>query len=180
MMGRCAWSIGIAFAFGCATMSLADGEVWSDPKRVVDVRVGIFCPPPVTSKSQSKNTISGDIARYSERPVLGRATNLIPAIDHILFGIEGRERPATGDAVTIEVTHPPLGAQGTRSESWTTYMRAGEASFSGYEIGLSDGKPLGKWTVSGTRNGKKPFSANFEVVKPSKTNFDPCERIPTS
>ena len=78
---------------GSVTVGWADGKSWSDPKRVVNVWVGIFCPPAVTSKSEGTDTISGDISRYKARPLLGRATNLIPAEDHILFGIEGRERP---------------------------------------------------------------------------------------
>lgn len=152
----------------------AEGESWSDPKRVANVRVGIFCPPSVTSKSDGADTIRGDISRYSDRPALGKSTNIIPAVDHILFGVEALERPTTGDAVVIDVTHPPLGPDGVRHESWVTHMRVGEGSFSGYELGLSDGSPMGRWTISGTRNGKKLFSASFEVVRPSKKHFDPC------
>jgi len=160
--------------WGSVAVGWAEGQSWSDPKRVVNVRVGIFCPPPVTSKSEGKDTIRGDISRYDARPVLGRATNVIPAVDHILFGIEGRERPSTGDPVTIEVTHPPLGPNAVRHESWVTHLRAGEGSFSGYEIGLSDGNPLGTWVITGARKGRKLFSASFEVVRPSIVNFDPC------
>lgn len=173
--------VAAAFAlWGSMAVCWADGDSWSDPKRVVNVRVGIFCPPPVTSKSEGKDTIKGDISRYKARPALGRATNVIPAVDHILFGIEGRERPSTGDPVTIEVTHPPLGPNAVRHESWVTHMRVGEGSFSGYEIGLSDGNPVGTWVISGTRNGRKLFSASFDVVRPSKANFDPCTTKPSS
>lgn len=135
-----------------------------DPDRIADFSVGIFCPPEKSHKTEAHDTIPGEISRYEDSPVPVRKTQTVPAIDGISFGIEGRESQASPADVTIVVDHPAMGSDLVTSESWTTQMEAQRITFHGYFLGLSDGNPNGRWTITGVRDGQVLFRTEFDVV----------------
>jgi Domain of unknown function (DUF3859) len=155
-------------------VALAKPTASHDPALISDFRVGVFCSPDETYTTDARGTIKGSVERYHRSPRLVWETQTIPAIDHILFGVEGRETPASHAIVTITVRHPPLGPGRVKVESWETQMTGAHTTFHGYEIGLSDGNPKGKWTITGTRGTKTLFQAEFQVVRPAKDASNPC------
>lgn len=169
-----------ALAWTIASAGLAEEAPWYDPELIADFRVGIYCDPKVSETSSADDTIKGSVERLSGNPTFARGTTVVPAIDGINFGVEGRESPPSPETVTITVIHPPLGRNRVRKESWETQMQGNKVTYHGYFLGLSDGDPTGDWVITGTRSGKVLFKARFKVVKPSKKHFDPCRVGQTS
>lgn len=169
-------SVGGALVFALAFPSLcaAEQNTWHDPAMIADFQVGIFCKPKASGSSQADDTIKGTVERLSESPVLGRESVIVPAIDQINFGVKAREKYFSAEEVTITVTHPPLGKNRVRKESWKTRMEVHKVTYHGYYLGLSDGDPTGNWTIVGTRGGVRLFEAHFKVVRPSQKVSDPC------
>jgi Domain of unknown function (DUF3859) len=159
-----------------ASSSIAEGSLLLSREHITDIAVGIFCKDGVGIKqSYDPNTIKGTVERMDRVPTLVRETQVIPAIDKILFGILAREKVENG-TVLITVTHPPLGAQGLTVESWETQMDPGKHTVHAYYLGLSDGSPLGRWTITGASNAGPVFYAEFDVVPVAPGEQDPCIR----
>lgn len=161
----------------------ADPAARHDAGRVADVSFGIFCDRPPATASTDKDTIKGTVERYAANPTLWRKTQVIPAVDGLLFGVLGREDPNSGAPVTIVVDHPPLGPRGTTRESWETEMHSNRITFHGYYLGLSDGSPVGDWTMTALREGRELFAVEFEVVKATRADrkgYANCASKPVS
>lgn len=166
----------LALAAGNA---FAGPSVTYDAKRIASMDVGIFCRDGVgASRSDESGTIKGTVERLDRNPTLAKQTRTIPAIDQIMFGVEAREAKENG-VVTITVTHPPLGRDRVTSESWETQMDPSGTTVHSYYLGLSDGNPVGRWSIVATARGRVLFEAEFDVV-PRKGAKDPCANRPTS
>lgn len=155
----------------------APPTAWHDPDKISDFRVGIFCKEGRIVASAANQTIKGSVDRFAnkKRVPFARATQRIPAVDQLLFGVEGRETPPSPDVVTITVKHPALGPQKVVRESWTTNMEGNRVTFHGYYLGLADGNPEGQWTIEGTRAGELLFEAKFNVVPPRQGDQIICK-----
>jgi Domain of unknown function (DUF3859) len=163
----------VVLAVYCTTGIAEPTDVWSDPGQVRDIKAGIFCTPPASSRSRAAGTIKGTVERFDETPVLAQETLRVPAIEGITFGVQGREARNFNGVVTITVTHPPLGPKGATRESWTTHMEPDRITMHAYFLGLSDGNPVGRWTVEARRGAKRLFHAGFDVVPAGKAR-EPC------
>ena len=115
--------------------------------------------------------MSGTIDRHDEMPALVRQTQTIPAIDGMMFGVALRYDPPSGADISITVYHPPLGADGTRRESWNTIWDSEERTLHGYRLGLVDGSPVGKWTITGVRENRLLFRVEFDVTHPTPASL---------
>lgn len=176
---------GKGMLFAVASLALAAGHAFAGPsagydgKRIASMDVGIFCRDGVgASRSEESDTIKGTVDRLDRNPTLVKQTQAIPAIDQIMFGVEAREALENG-VVTITVTHPPLGRDRVTSESWETQMDPSATTVHSYYLGLSDGNPVGRWSIVGTARGRLLFEAEFDVV-PRKGARNPCLDQPTS
>ncbi len=160
----------------CATASLAMAKPSASYNSglIADFQVGIFCKPSESHDDAEGSTIKGTVQRFDNQPRLARRTQVIPAVDGIMFGVEARESPDSAANVTITVEHPPLGAKGLTHESWETRMSGTHTTFHGYYLGLSDGNPKGRWVITATRGKKTLFRAEFDVSGPAKPSKDPC------
>lgn len=163
----------------CAGPVLADQSASYDSKRIASMEVGIFCRGEVgASQSAESGTIKGTVERLDGNPPLVKKTRTVPAIDQITFGVEAQEAVENG-VVTITVTHPPLGAGRVTTEQWETQMDTGRSTVHSYYLGLSDGNPVGRWTIVGSVGSRTLFQAEFDVV-PRKGAKDPCRNRVTS
>lgn len=173
---------GLAIAATLAAGAVrAESGTWHDPALIAGFGAGIFCiVDPARTDEMVGDTIKGTVEFFSnEAPRLARETRTVPALERIYFGVEGRPTPPSADAVEITVTHPPLGWQGAVTETWQA-TDGGGRFFHGYYLGLSDGDPTGRWTISGTRAGVPLWRAEFEVVDPATGEVDPCRDTPVS
>lgn len=168
--------------FSCLGIAQAGAQPLSshNAKRITQFAVGIFCTEGVgVTNSNDPNTIKGTVERLDRTPLLVEETQTVPAIERITFGIVAREKIENG-TVLITVTHPPLGASGQIVESWTTDMSIGEQTMSAYYLGLSDGNPVGRWTITGTSGAVRLFYAEFDVVPTNGSTIDPCTLKPVA
>jgi Domain of unknown function (DUF3859) len=157
----------------CAGPLLADQGASYDSKRIASMEVGIFCRGEVgASPSPESGTIKGTVERLDGNPPLVKKTRTVPAIDQITFGVEAQEAVENG-VVTITVTHPPLGPGRVTTERWETQMDTARTTVHTYYLGLSDGNPVGRWTIVGSVGSRTLFQAKFDVV-PRKSAKDPC------
>lgn len=141
-----------------------------DLKRISEVRAGIFCYRSPDYVTQDSATIDGKVDRFDVAPDLVKQTQVIPAIDGLLFGVSGRGTSSSGLVVTMEIVHPPLGKAGVTREAWDAWYPNDRTTMNGYTLGLDRGSPLGVWTLTAKRNGKKVYEVVFEVVEPSATD----------
>lgn len=161
-----------------ASFALAEPSTTYNAKRVAEFAVGIFCKDgEKASLSVDPSTIKGSVERYSATPLLAEETQTVPAIERILFGVLAREKTDNG-TVLIKVTHPPLGADGVTVERWETNMSTSERTMHAYYLGLSDGNPVGRWTIAGSSGGIRLFYAEFDVVPVDRNTIDPCTLKP--
>lgn len=167
--------------FACVWINpaIAQPQAEHDAKRIAELHFGIFCKIDETlSSSSAKNTIKGTVENYDSSLPLVEETQTIPAVDRLYFGVLEREKTENG-TIVITVTHPPLGADGTTVESWKSTMSPNELTMHAYYLGLSDGNPVGRWTITGEKGGTKLFYVEFDVV-PKARKPDPCLVKPVS
>ena len=176
----CRFWLPLGTALVCASIVHSQPSTLQDPQRITDLAVGIFCKEGVgISNSTDPGTIKGTVERMDRAPLLVQETQYVPAIDQILFGFLAREKVENG-IVLITVTHPPLGPQGLTLESWETQMEMGRHTVHAYYLGLSDGNPVGRWTINGEANGSLFFYADFDVVPAVPGDTDPCRFRPSN
>ena len=178
-IGRCRLaSLALCLSFLAAPFASAEPSATYNTKRIAEFAVGIFCKDKEKVRDSSgADTIKGTIERYDATPLLGEETQTVPAIERILFGVLAREKSENG-TVVIKVTHPPLGAGGVTTESWETSMSPNEQTMHAYYLGLSDGNPVGRWTITGTSGSIRLFYAEFDVVPADSGTIDPCTLKP--
>lgn len=152
--------------FSSAGTAQAEPVAKFDPKRISEVRAGIFCYRSPDYVTKDPVTIDGKVDRFDEAPDLVKQTQVIPAIDGLLFGVSGRGTSSSGVVVTMEVVHPPLGKTGITRETWDAWYPNDRITMNGYTLGLGRGSPLGVWTLTAKRKGKKVYEVEFEVVEP--------------
>ncbi len=131
------------------------------------------------SRSDAPSTIKGTVERMDSLPTLAVKTQVVPAIDQIMFGVQANERFENG-TVTITVNHPPLGSHRVVTESWDTEMETSGQTVHAYYLGLSDGDPVGRWSIVATVGNRKLFMAEFDVVPAGHSAVDPCHEKPIS
>lgn len=156
----------------------ADPTASFNLNRISDVHAGIFCYRAPDYLTRDTETIDGTVDRFDTAPDLVKQTQVIPALDGLLFGVSGRGAPGGDLVVTMEVVHPPLGEKGITRETWEAWYPNDRITMNGYTLGLDRGSPIGTWTVSAKRNGKMVFEVQFEVVKAKKSDrhlLDGCK-----
>lgn len=157
-----------------ASPALANPQAEHDAGRIASFAVGIFCMDGVgVAPSTAPGTIKGTVNRMDRSPTLAIETQAVPAIDQLMFGVQAREAVENG-TVTITVNYPPLGKDGTTAKSWETEMETGSSNVHAYYLGLSDGDPVGRWSIVGMANDTLLFYAEFDVVPLSEGIEDPC------
>ena len=160
----------LSFAVLAAGAGRTDPVVWYDPGKVTDLSFGVFCPSAPESRSEANDTIFGSVGRHRDNPTLLQQTQTIPALDMLRFGVILRYRPPSSEIVNLRIVHPLLGSGGKTTETWTSRWNSEEMTFHGYTLGLADGSPVGRWTLTGTRSGQPLFSVDFDVVPPTPSD----------
>jgi hypothetical protein len=62
-------------------------------------------------------------------------------------------------------------------------MQGDRITFHGYYLGLSDGSPVGDWTITAIRGGRELFAVEFEVVSATRADrkhYADCANKPVS
>ncbi len=118
---------------------------------------GIICAPEVTGTLPAPDTVAG-------------VTNIVDG--PVEFVSRGRNVPAQAKskdlyAVTVVVTHPPMGAQSQTRQSYQTVVRADQKSVTLYQFDFDYELVPGPWVIEAYDGDVLLYRANFNVVVPS-------------
>lgn len=160
-----------------ATPACADGHLTADPAAFAWIGAGILCAAETSTRQAAPDTRLGFIDLVEGEITLGRDTAVIPALPGLAFGVLATVAEGAGRfGVTIVVTHPPTGPEGTMRESWTTDFVAGDSTANFFRFDLPEERVPGDWTLQAEQEGQVLYTARFRVVDPaSLPGFtDPC------
>ena len=150
--------------------SLAEPVASYDPTQIKDFGFGIFCNRSADYVTKGETSIDDEVDRFDVAPPLIKQTQVIPAVDGLLFGVQAISKTPSEIVVTMVVKHPPLGDTRLTRETWESAIVGDRMTMNGYVIGLDQGNPFGTWTIKAVRQGRKVYEVTFEVVE--ATNAD--------
>ncbi len=152
----------IAPSFGAAAPDMASTEI-------AEIEIGILCAPDTITTSPAPNTLAGITHVVDEPPHFVSNSQVVPAAFGVGFGVRSRALRAEGlDNVTIVITHPPMGENGTTTQSYTTGIGGDGGSFTFYQFDYAYELQTGPWTITALRNDKPLYSVSFDVVAPER------------
>ena len=82
--------------------------------------------------------------------------------------------------MTIIVTHPPMGPEGSTRDTWEGNFFAGSPTASFFRFEYREEQVPGDWTIQAVAGDRVLYTARFEVVDPVEMpDFaDPCAAPP--
>lgn len=134
---------------------------------IASLTQGVYCEVPSVGSMQAPGTIAGRIDLYDTTPEFQWLSTRVPAVLGLSFGI--RTQTLGGQmlgGVVITLTHPPMGARGTTSQSYVTQLGGNGPSINAYTFDLPEEMVTGTWTFTASQDGREVYSASFEVVPP--------------
>lgn len=155
--------------FVCALIFLSPAPALAQGQSstLSQVEAGIICQPPVTGSLPAPDTLAGATHVIEEEPPFVSASRKVPAALGIGFGVKAQSAdPAGIDAVTITVTHPPMGPDLIRTQSFTTRISGGDPSLSFYQFDHAYELVTGQWTLTARADETVLYAIAFEVVAP--------------
>ncbi len=128
---------------------------------------GIICAPEVTGTLPAPDTVAG-VTNIVDGPVefVSRGRN-VPAVLGMGFGARAQAKSKDLYAVTVVVTHPPMGAQSQTRQSYQTVVRADQKSVTLYQFDFDYELVPGPWVIEAYDGDVLLYRANFNVVVPS-------------
>ncbi len=161
--------------------AFADTHVTGDMGFFSEIDAGVICAAEASNREPAPGTRTGFIDLVEGEITLGLATPRIPAIPGLAFGVVATIAEGGGaDGVTILVTHPPMGADGTARESWQSDFVPGNRTANFFRFDYPEERAPGPWTLQAELDGRVLYSARFEVVDPATMPYfvSPCEMPP--
>lgn len=134
-----------------------------------DVRLleaGIICPREARGELiEAPGTEAGHIRRIEEGLVFDLPDRIVPAMDDLSFGFRTALKPgAPPRAVTVVVTHPPMGPRGVEREEWEDVIGIGTNSLNLFTFEEDYEKVPGPWAFSIEIDGVPVVTVPFEVT----------------
>lgn len=163
-----------------AAPALAAGNVTADMSMFDRIGSGVLCAAEPTSREPAPGTRLGFIDLVEGEITLGLPAQRIPALPGLAFGVQAMVGSAGATGVTIIVTHPPMGADGTVRETWETDFTPGNSTANFFRFDYPEERVPGDWTLQAELDGRVLYTARFQVVDPMlMPNFvNPCEMPP--
>ena len=131
------------------------------------VEAGIICPRESTGDLvEAPGTEAGFIRRIDETLAFDLPDRTVPTMDNLSFGFRTGVKPGTpGQAVTVVVTHPPMGERGVVREEWDDVIPAGGESLNLFTFEEEYEKVPGPWTFAIEQDGETLVEVPFTVVE---------------
>lgn len=136
---------------------------------ISSLETGIVCPPPSVGESPAPGTLAGTTHLIEDEPPFVSLSNRVPAVLGIGFGAKALSADIFGlTDVTMTVTHPPMGRDGTTVQSFQTRIDGTEPSLTFYQFDFDYEMVQGLWQMEATKDGATLYRATFEVVPPGQ------------
>lgn len=148
-----------------ACPALAD-EYRAKPEIIVG-EIGLHCPYEIASRTAAPDTVIGTVDTIAGRASAVQLTHTVPAILGLAFGVQLKLIPgASYNDVQVLVTHPPMGEDGTTSQSWSTDTQSAGWTVNMYRFDFPQELLPGTWNISLVGDGRVVFSTDFNVIAP--------------
>jgi len=133
------------------------------------LEAGIVCAPVTVGSAPAPDTLAGATHIIDEEPPFVSVSRRVPAVIGIGFGVKSTASTKSGiDDVLVVITHPPMGADQIRTQSFLTAISGIESSLTFYQFDSDYELVPGLWQMAATKDGQPLFSAMFEVVAPQQ------------
>ena len=145
------------------------------------LQAGILCVDGTSRHEPAPSTRLGYVNLVDGQIVLGLATQRVPAIAGLAFGVVANVADTGGQAgVSIVVTHPPMGSDGSTRDVWQNDFVAGEQSSSFFRFEYPEELVTGDWSIQAEAGGRVFYTARFRVVDPGAMPgfVNPCLEPP--
>lgn len=145
------------------------------------LQAGILCVDGTSRHEPAPATRLGYVNIVDGEIVLGLATRRVPALPGLAFGVVSAVSATEGKAgVSIVVTHPPMGSDGSTVDVWQNDFVAGEQSASFFRFEYPEELVTGDWTIQAEAEGRVFYTARFQVVDPGAMPgfVNPCREPP--
>lgn len=134
---------------------------------IAELQAGVICAPEVISTVPAPDTVAGISNIIAGDPPFVTNGRVVPAVIGIGFAIKARSAGQDYPFVTMVVTHPPMGDQGTTRQSYDSSLSAAEMSLTAWQFEFDYELVTGPWTVSAFDGDTLLFSIGFDVVPPA-------------
>ncbi|MCC5974974.1 MAG: DUF3859 domain-containing protein [Rubellimicrobium sp.] len=154
---------GIALIWLAATAA-AEGDVVG--RAIGSFEAGVFCAPPTIGTRPSPETVAGTTHVVDVTPEFLSNSRLVPAEIGFAFGVLARSKSADLWDVTMVVTHPPMGPEGTTEQRFDTFIGADLPSMTYYQFDHESELLPGRWTLEARDGESVVYRASFTVLPP--------------
>lgn len=159
----------------------AQSDITADNGFFARLQAGILCVDGTSRHEPAPSTRLGYVNLVDGQIVLGLATRRVPAIPGLAFGVVANVADVGGQAgVSIVVTHPPMGSDGSTRDVWQNDFVAGEQSSSFFRFEYPEELVTGDWTIQAEAGTRVFYTARFRVVDPGAMPgfVNPCLEPP--
>lgn len=137
--------------------------------RIAALESGVICAPPATGETPAPGTIAGVTHLIDTNPPFVSTRNRVPAVLGIGFGVKATASAPEGlSEVIMTVTHPPIGPDGVRSQTFVTGISGESQSLTFYQFDYPYELRPGLWQMEASVAGDVVYSVQFEVVQPQQ------------
>ena len=161
--------------------AVAPAEVTADPAFFTEAAAGMVCVSGPSTTEAAPGTRLGYIDNVQGDIVMGLATDRIPAIPGLSFGVLSQVADTAGaTGVTMIVTHPPMGPEGSTRDTWQRDFFGGSPNASFFQFDFPEELVTGDWTMQAVLGDRVLYSARFTVVNPAALPgfVNPCREPP--
>lgn len=138
---------------------------------IASMEVGVICAPDAQGVREAPGTIAGTTHIIEEEPPFVAATRRVPAVLGIGFGIKSQALDIGGiNGVQMTVTHPPMGAGGQTTQTFSSTIRGTDPSLTFYQFDFDYELLPGFWQIEASHSGETLYRTTFEVL--------PAEQMP--
>ena len=131
------------------------------------VEAGIVCPRETTGALvEAPGTEAGVIRRIEQETAFDLPDRTVPTMTDLSFGFRTALEPGAPDqAVTVVVTHPPMGPRAVTREEWEDIIVEGGDNLNLFTFEQDYEKVAGPWTFAIEIDGVPVVSVPFEVTE---------------
>lgn len=138
-------------------------------KHLFSHEAGIICAPETVSTNPAPDTVAGVTNTIAVDPPFVSTARRVPAVLGIGFGIKAMSADPDGlSPVTMTITHPAMGANKTKRQSFETIISGDDPSLTFYQFDFAYELLPGTWTMKASQGNKLLYRTTFLVLPPHK------------
>jgi hypothetical protein len=131
------------------------------------IDVGIICAQEIVGLNDAPGTVAGSTNIIEGEPDFISPARFVPAVLGVGFGVKSQAQSLLGiDGVTMTVTHPPMGADGTTVQVYGTAISGQSTSLTFYQFDYNYELVVGHWQMEASLDGDIIYRVGFDVVVP--------------